>query len=286
MICGNSYSSSSSESDEDVPIARLKPPRRREIDDSSGDEDDIPLSVIGKKAMQSILPSQSSHDEDNNKDEDQEKEEEEGGELSDMEEPWGGVVGEDILPPNSSWFGMVAKLLNALIHQQDPGYGGVTTVRTNGVVGITPRLSDMPLGGKDIRGCKNMPPEWRKLYMGNVEKKTLAAAEKSRHKERMSISLDEKEKDAKELYQREKEAIRTKRYKGAIPTESVDVSNSPAGDLSTLSSLKPLSLKPASIFASGKYFIIVFLYLFGCNNLISLFVQSSEGVINPKSLCS
>ena len=110
MTRGNSSSSSSSssESDEDVPIAR--PPRRREIDDLSGDEDDIPLSVIGKKAMQSILPSQSSHDEDNKKDEDQEKEEEEGGELSDMEEPWGGVVGEDILPPNSSWFGIVAKL--------------------------------------------------------------------------------------------------------------------------------------------------------------------------------
>ncbi len=99
MTCGNSSSSSSSESDEDVPIARLKLPRRREIDDLSGDEDDIPLSVIGKKAMQSILPSQSSHDEDNNKDEDQEKEEEEGGEHSDMEEPWGGVVEEDILPP-------------------------------------------------------------------------------------------------------------------------------------------------------------------------------------------
>ena len=95
----SSSSSSSSESDEDVPIARLKPPRRREIDDLSGDEDDIPLSVIGKKAMQSILPSQSSHDEDNNKDEDQEKEEEEGGERSDTEEPWGGVVEEDILPP-------------------------------------------------------------------------------------------------------------------------------------------------------------------------------------------
>ena len=122
MTHGNSSSSSSSssESDEDVPIAKLKPPRRREIDDLSGDEDDIPLSVIGKKAKQSILPSQSSHDEDNNKDEDQEKEEEEGGEHSDMEESWGGAVGEDILPPNSSWFGTVAKLLDALIHQQDP----------------------------------------------------------------------------------------------------------------------------------------------------------------------
>ena len=33
--------------------------------------------------------------------------------------------------PNSSWFGMVAILLDALIHKQDPGYGGVTTVRTS-----------------------------------------------------------------------------------------------------------------------------------------------------------
>ena len=121
---------------------------------------------------------------------------------------------------------------------------------------------------------------------GNCEAKTLAAAEKSCHKERLSISLYEKEQDAKELYQQEKEAVRTKRYKGEIPTDSVDVSYSPAGDLSTLSSLKPLSLKPASIFGSGKFFIIDFPYLFCCNNLIFLFFQSSEGVINPKSLCS
>ena len=107
---------------------------------------------------------------------------------------------EDILLPNSSWFGVVAKLLNALIHQQEPRYEGVTTARTNGVVGITSRLSDMPLSGKDIRGCKSVPPEWRKLYMGIVQKKTLTAAEKSRHKEKMFISLDEKENDAKELH--------------------------------------------------------------------------------------
>ena len=59
------------------------------------------MSVIGKKAMHSILPSQSSHDEDNDKDEDQEEEKEDRGELSDTEEPWGGVVGEDILPPKT-----------------------------------------------------------------------------------------------------------------------------------------------------------------------------------------
>ncbi len=95
---------------------------------------------------------------------------------------------------------MVAKLSNALIHPPEPGFGGVTTARANGVVGVTPTLLDMQLGGKDIRGCKSVPPEWRKLYMSIVQKKTLAAAEKSHHKERISISLDEKEKDAKELY--------------------------------------------------------------------------------------
>ena len=64
-----------------------------------------------------------------------------------------GWLGKISFPPNSSWFGMVAKLLDALIHQQDQGYGGVSTVRTNGVVGITPRLSDMPLEGGRISGA-------------------------------------------------------------------------------------------------------------------------------------
>ena len=80
MICGNSYASSSSESDEDVPIASLKPSRRREIEELSDDQDNIPLAVLDRKAMHSILQLQSSHDEDTNKDEDQEKGEEEGGE--------------------------------------------------------------------------------------------------------------------------------------------------------------------------------------------------------------
>ena len=31
-----------------------------------------------------------------------------------------GWLGKIFSPPNSSWFGMVAKLLKALIHQQDP----------------------------------------------------------------------------------------------------------------------------------------------------------------------
>ena len=51
-------------------------------------------------------------------------------------------------PPVSSWFGMVEKLLNAFFHQVEPGFGSVITARTNGVVGITPRLLDMPLGGE------------------------------------------------------------------------------------------------------------------------------------------
>ena len=94
--------------------------------------------------------------------------------------------------------------------------------------------------------------------MGIVKKKSLAAAEKARLHERMSISIEEKEQDAKEHYQQEKEAIRARRYKGAIPTESVDVSGSPAGDLSTLTSLKPLSLKPSSLFSSGKIFYVLY----------------------------
>ena len=74
-----------------------------------------------------------------------------------------------------------------------PGFESVITARTNGVVGITPRLLDMPLGEKDIRGCKSVPPEWRKLYMGIVHRKSLGAAEKARHHERMSISIEEKD---------------------------------------------------------------------------------------------
>ena len=116
--------------------------------------------------------------------------------------------------------------------------------------------------------------------MGIVQRKSLGAAEKARHHGRMSISIEEKELDAKKHYQQEKEAIRARRYKGAIPTESVDVSGSPAGDLSTLTSLKPLSLKPASIFTSGKNFFRFFIQLFGYIKLISLFVHSCEGVIN------
>ena len=97
--------------------------------------------------------------------------------------------------------------------------------------------------------------------MGIVKRKSLAAAEKARLHERMSISIEEKEQDAKEHYQQNKEAIRASRYKGAIPTESVDVCGSPSGDLSTLTSLKPLSLKPASIFSSGKIVYVLYVPL-------------------------
>ena len=97
--------------------------------------------------------------------------------------------------------------------------------------------------------------------MGIVKRKSLAAVEKTRHHERLSISIDKKEQDAKEHYQWEKEAIRARRYKGAIPTESVDVSGSPAGDLSTLTSLKPLTLKPSSIFSKGKIFYVLYVPL-------------------------
>ncbi len=93
--------------------------------------------------------------------------------------------------------------------------------------------------------------------MGIVKMKSLAAAEKARHHERLSISIDKTGQDAKAHYQWEKEAIRARRYNAAIPTESVDVSGSPAGDLSTLTSFKPLSLKPASIFSSGKIFYVL-----------------------------
>ena len=60
----------------------------------------------------------------------------------------------------------------------------------------------------------------------------------------------------------QKEAIRARRYKGAIPTESVDVSGSPAGDLSTLTSMKPMPLKPASIFSDGMMFQCSFVFVF------------------------
>ncbi len=62
--------------------------------------------------------------------------------------------------------------------------------------------------------------------------------------------------------------------KGTIPKESVDVSDSPAGEVSTLTSLKPVLLKPTSIFDSGKYFIPVFIYLLDL-------LQQSDFLVRP-----
>jgi hypothetical protein len=42
----------------------------------------------------------------------------------------------------------------------------------------------------------------------------------------------------------------------------VDVSGSPAGDLSTLTSMKPMPLKPASIFSNGMMFQCPFVLAF------------------------
>ena len=55
----SSSSSSHSESEDDVPIVKLKRPPRKPILESSDEEDNIPLSELAKEAM----PSQSTHDE-------------------------------------------------------------------------------------------------------------------------------------------------------------------------------------------------------------------------------
>ena len=195
-------------------------------------------------------------------DEDEKVEEEEDG-SSDEEEPWGGAVEDDVLPPSLRlvWDG------GKIVKDIDPSNGG-RIWRCHHCKNQwsgwnhTKALGHAIGGGKDIRGCKSVPPEWRKLYMGIVTRKSLASAEKARHHDRLSISLDEKEHDAKDYYQKEKEAIRARRYKGAIPTESVDVSGSPAGDLSTLTSMKPMPLKPASIFSNGMMFQCPFVLAF------------------------
>ncbi len=98
-----------------------------------------------------------------------------------------------------------------------------------------------------------MSPAWIKLYM-DIVKKAMTAAEKSHHHQRMLVALDEKELDAQELYRQEKEAIRARRYKGTVPTESVNVSYSPAGNHLHLRSLcyssLPLSLQMVSLLLS------------------------------------
>ena len=91
----SSSSSSPGSSDEDIPIANLKRPTRRQVldaNESSDEEEDIPLCELAKQARQSGFSAHSSWDE--------EEEEEEGGDISEIEEPWGEVVDEDILPPS------------------------------------------------------------------------------------------------------------------------------------------------------------------------------------------
>ena len=117
-----------------MPLSKLKRPPRKPFDVSSDEEDNTPLSELAKEPSQYHLQSQSSHDED------MEKAEEEEGDASDLEEPLDGMVEDGVLPPVSIWFGMVVRLSNALILQVEPGFGGVITATTNGVVGITPRL--------------------------------------------------------------------------------------------------------------------------------------------------
>ena len=191
----SSSSSSHSESEEDVPIANLKRPPRRQIEESSDKEDNVPLSELGKEARQSTLSSQRSHDED------MDKEEEEGGDVSDREEPWGGVVEDDVLPPslNLVWDG--GKIVKCL----DPSSGAriwrCHHCKNKWSGWNHTKALGHAIGGKDIRGWKSVSPEWRKLYMDIVQRKSLEAAEKACHHERMSISIEEKELDAKEHYQ-------------------------------------------------------------------------------------
>ena len=85
----SSSSSLHSESEDDVPLSKLKRPPRKPFDVSSDEEDNTPLSELAKEPSQYHLQSQSSHDED------MEKEEEEEGDASDSEEPWDGMVEEE-----------------------------------------------------------------------------------------------------------------------------------------------------------------------------------------------
>jgi hypothetical protein len=78
-----------------------------------------------------------------------------------MEAPREGVVKDEILPPPapvSSLFGKVAKLSEILTLSLEPRYGDADTVITNGVVGITARLWDMPLGEGKTTGAARVCP--------------------------------------------------------------------------------------------------------------------------------
>jgi hypothetical protein len=65
----------------------------------------------------------------------------------------------------------------------------------------------MQLGGGGNRGCKKVPLAWRKLYIDIVYCKSKAAALKLNYHKKISISLDEKEHNALEYMQREKDTI-------------------------------------------------------------------------------
>ena len=136
MASSSSSSSSQSETEDNVPLSKLKRPPRKKFDESSDEEDNIPLSELHKTPTKSHLQSESIHDDDI------ENKEEGGKEMMLLTRKSHGVGWLRMMssPPVSIWFGMVARLSNALILQVEPGFGGVITARTNGVVGITPRL--------------------------------------------------------------------------------------------------------------------------------------------------
>ena len=70
------------------------------------------------------------------------------------------------------------------------------------------------IGGRDIRGCKSC------LWLGRSFILALSTARLRKLHKSLNImnSLNEKEQDAQEKNQQEKEAIRARRYKGVIPT--------------------------------------------------------------------
>ena len=97
-----------------MPLSKLKRPPRKKFDESSDEEDNIPLSELHKTPTKSHLQSESIRDDDI-----ENEEEGEGDDASDSEEPWGGLVEDDVLPPslNLVWDG--GKIVKCL----DPSSG-------------------------------------------------------------------------------------------------------------------------------------------------------------------
>ena len=77
----------------------------------------------------------------------------------------------------------------------------------------------MPWGGH--QRLQEVPLAWRKLCLGIDYIKSKSASLKLNHLEKISISLDEKERDVSEYVQREKGDNRARRYKGSIPTDAL-----------------------------------------------------------------